>query len=244
MSQDPPPLYELAQASTLGVRTPALLLSAGVPRARTDAHTTQQQQQGSRYLPARRTEIRTAVVQLARFAFVRDVQLVFGGHPAISPLVLQATRAVASSDEPRVFVFQSAYFHQVIPDDTERLAHWSHARLLWTRSDGPPQEPDHPGDPAARTRSLQIMREAMLDLPGLVGAVFIGGMDGVEDEARLWQQRWPQRPCYALPETGGAARRLFDSDPSGFAGTLPDPAVLDTRVFPRALAELFADLLG
>lgn len=232
MSKEPPSLYEPRQAESLGLRHPVLLLSASVPVPGRDP----------RYLPARRTEIRTAVVQLARFAFARDVQLVFGGHPAISPIVLGTTRTVEPSSEPRVFVFQSDYFRDVIPDDTEKLADWTHGRLLWTRSAGPRQAPHGPSRPVAREQSLGIMREAMLGVPGLVGAVFIGGMEGVEDESRLWRRQHPDLPRYALPSTGGAARCLFTTEPRAFGGTLADPSVLDTRVFPRALAEIFADL--
>lgn len=241
MTDEPLELYEPSQATVLGFRRPALFLSAGVPFERTSG-TDAQIQANARYLPPRRTEIRTAVVQLARFAFARDVQLVFGGHPAISPLVLRTTRAVPPSGEPRVFVFQSAYFQHVLPRDTMELANWCNGRLLWTRSAGLPQAPDTSGDPAVREPSLALMREAMVTVPGLVGAVFIGGMDGVEAEADLFRGRQPHLPCYALPGTGSAARRLFEANPRAFAGTLATPDVLDTTVFTRALAWVFEDL--
>lgn len=234
-------LYEPSRAAALGFRKPALFLSAGVPFERT--HGTPEQMRDNRlYLPPQRTEIRTAVVQLARFAFTRDVQLVFGGHPAVSPLVLETTRAVPPSREPRVFVFQSAYFEHVLPIATMKLANWSHGRLLWTRSDGPPQAPGAPGDPGAREASLRLMRESMVTVPGLVGAVFIGGMDGIEAEADLFRGFQPHLPRYALPGTGSAAKRLFRANPPAFSGRLPNPDVLDTNVFSRALGHVFEDL--
>lgn len=233
--------YEPSRAAALGFRKPALFLAASVPYQRTHG-TPEQLHANARYLPPLRTEIRTAVVQLARFAFVRDVQLVFGGHPAISPLVLETTRAVPPSAEPRVFVFQSAYFENVLPLATMKLANWSNGRRLWTRSAGPSQVPGTAGDPVVRGASLAIMREAMVTVPGLVGAVFIGGMDGVEAEADLFRARQPHLPCYALPGTGSAARRLFERDPRACSGMLPAPEVLDTTVFSRAVGCVFEDM--
>ena len=54
------------------------------------------------------------------------------------------------------------------------------------------------------------MRALMLKTPGLCGAVFIGGMDGTEDEADLFESMHSRLPRYAIASTGSAALFLFD----------------------------------
>lgn len=233
-------IYEPERAVTFGFRRPVIFLSASVPFERSKGSAAQLSA-NNRYLPPLRTEIRTAVVQLARFAFARDVQLVFGGHPAISPLVLQATYVALPSSVPRVFIFQSEYFHYLIPQSTRELAKWAQGRMLWTRSYGGPPSSDDEIEPDEVERSLMIMRKAMIGVPGLVGAVLIGGMDGVEEEAALWKQRHPNLPLYSLPGTGGAARIRFDMDPAGHTGGI-DPKQLDTCLFPRVIRLVFEDM--
>lgn len=235
--------YTADREALVPFRAPALFLSASIPYARTTG-TPEQLAANAQYLPPLRSEIREAVVQLARFAFSREVQLILGGHPAITPLVLRATRAVPVSDVPRVIVFQSAHFQNVIPQTTVELCNWDSGLLIWTQSDGPPLKPGAPPDPQRQKASLQIMREAMVSVSKLVGAVLVGGMDGVEDEAKLFQDKQGHKrlPRYALPNTGGAAKLLFDRDSRAFAGTLADPKTLDEPVASVAVRAVFEDL--
>lgn len=41
-------------------------------------------------------------------------------------------------------------------------------------------------------------------------AVFIGGMDGVEEEYELFSEMHPEIPCFPIASTGAAARILYD----------------------------------
>ena len=50
----------------------------------------------------------------------------------------------------------------------------------------------------------------MLKTPGLCGAVFIGGMDGTEEEADLFEVTHGNLPRYAIASTGSAALFLFE----------------------------------
>lgn len=149
------------------------------------------------------TRIRDAVVDITRALFAHGYGITFGAHPAISPLVLQvaretATRADAPTD-PLVAIWQSAWFEASIPTSTLQLAAWDRGRWLLT--------------PEASTvpESLKVMRRSMLGAGQIVGAVFIGGMQGVWDEAILFADLCQGRPMFAIGSTGAAARRLLDA---------------------------------
>jgi len=63
---------------------------------------------------------------------------------------------------------------------------------------------------AWRKPSLDLMRELMVSTPNLRAALFIGGMDGVAAEARLFRERNPGKPIIPLASTGSAAAELFE----------------------------------
>jgi hypothetical protein len=62
-----------------------------------------------------------------------------------------------------------------------------------------------PGD---REASLSLMRKKMLTREDLVGAVLIGGMDGVEAELAMFQQYHPTAFVVPVAAAGGAAREI------------------------------------
>jgi hypothetical protein len=67
------------------------------------------------------------------------------------------------------------------------------------------------------------MRETMFASPGLVGAVFVGGMDGIEKEARLFKAKHPILPTYSVASVGGAARDLLDKPTAPLPGAQRPP---------------------
>ncbi|MEX1365130.1 MAG: hypothetical protein AB1Z98_18520 [Nannocystaceae bacterium] len=232
-------IFDPAQADAVGIEHPALFLSASIPYERTSG-TPEQRQKNASYLPPLRTEIRSAIVQLARFAFARDIQLVFGGHPAISPLILQATRAVPDTGRLRVAIFQSAMFHRVMPQATVDLATERAGKIVWTEGHGSAIG-EAPPDPARIASSLERMREQMIAMPGLVAGIFVGGMDGVEAESEIFGRVQPQLPRYSLAGTGGAAKILFDGNPAGYRGRVQQ-SVLESTNFARVARLIFEDL--
>lgn len=136
------------------------------------------------------TAIREAVIALAA-AVCRRGRLVFGGHPAISPLVLLVARNLGV--EARVRIYQSEYFRALIPPESAGFPD-----LVWT----PAQHED-------RNASLAVMRERMLGEGPFEAAVFIGGMEGVEEEFELFRKRWPRTAVFPIATTGAAAKLLF-----------------------------------
>jgi hypothetical protein len=95
----------------------------------------------------------------------------------------------------RVTMFQSRYFEHEFPQDN---AAFEHVELV----DAVPND---------RQASLQRMREAMLAEPFHVG-IFIGGMEGVEEEYDMFRHLQPSIPAFPIASTGAAAALLFDRD--------------------------------
>lgn len=192
----------------------SLFLSASVPHRRSAARLrTPHEDEANQWFVehAEPLRIREAIAHLCRFAFSRDLGIVFGGHPAISPLLLEAasrfspehSERTEAPPRPRVVIFQSLLYVGRIPPATLALANWQCGTLLWTR----PEPEDAPSDEA----SLTTMRVAMIGSPGLLAGLFIGGMEGLMEEARLFHRRHPDAPMYAVGSTGSAAARLLES---------------------------------
>ncbi len=160
-------------------------------------------------------EIEQAVISLARAVFSEGGRLVFGGHPAISPLVAMVVgeyrepRFAESAEERRnalVEIYQSRAFEGYLPDDTLLMYRLGYASIHWV--DAVNNEHFDPqaleADVQCRS-SLKRMRETILDTARPDAMVCIGGMEGVEDEVALALQRERTFPIYVLERTGGAA---------------------------------------
>jgi len=140
--------------------------------------------------------IRDAVRALTMVVTEQKIQLVFGGHPAISPMIrLQISQTGAPVGE-RVIMYQSRYFERVFPDDNAAFEHVEMIDAV-------------PGD---REASLASMRAAMLGQEFRLG-IFIGGMEGVEEEYAIFRRLHPDVPAYPVASTGAAAGRIFDAEP-------------------------------
>lgn len=216
----------------------AIFLSASVPYQRDPSKLTpEERQRNEHYVRTSHPDsIRAAVTELCRWAFSRDLNLIFGGHPAISPMVLAAARQFVSAEcwRKRVLVFQTLFFKDKIPDTTLRLGDWDRGELLWTR------ERPMPGPNAEQDPSLTWMREVMVRSPRLVAAVCIGGMEGVEEEAGLFLQYNSSRPVYAIGSTGAAARDLLHSE-GNWSGGLRRSLLASEPAYPRVFREVFSD---
>lgn len=227
---------------------PSVFLSVSVPYKRHVAADTPLSQY---YLnTAEPVHIRSAVVALTRTMLLRNVRLVFGAHPSISPMVLDTARDVAlyrgvesegrapmqslstaQAAGARVLIFQSAYFQRELPESTLQLASWDAGVLVLTPAK------------SAKDSSLTSMREMMISVPDLFAAIFIGGMEGVEEEAQLFRHYKPGKPMYAIASTGSAARKLWNTAPEMYSGTLESPHMLRENASYTVLAsDILSDL--
>ena len=174
--------------------------------------------------------IRDAVIQLGHFVFARGWNLVFGGHPTISPMVLAVARNRLTGNEKLVVAFQSLVFKNVIPAETVQL--WEHGSLLLT-----PQLADEPS-------SLAEMRRLMVTVPDLRAAIFIGGMKGVREESEAFDLHNPACPRFALGSTGSAAADLLNREPNAHCGDNPGllETLRDNRAYAVVMRRIFAVL--
>lgn len=157
-----------------------IFLSASVPEHQLD-----------KYIPdpvAIRDAARALVAET-----VRNRLLVFGGHPAISPLIHHAADDLGAVDN--VQIYQSEFFRPAIPAVAQQFPH-----LIWTPIVG-----------NDRKLSLAEMRRLMMGSQQFAAGVFIGGMDGVEEEWAMFTGRYPHTPVYPIASTEGAARLLWTS---------------------------------
>ncbi len=235
-SQKQMPVYEPSSSPEL-FGHPSIFLSASIPKDRgkegpPPGYTEEQNRKLVETAEPRK--IREAVSHLCRFAFRRGVDLIFGGHPAITPMVLESARRFGGEERKRVVVFQSLFFRKHIPRETFELARWELGTPLWTAPRPTTGRPD-------QWQSLTWMREAMIDSPRLIAAVFIGGMEGVFEEAKIFKEKHPSLPCFAIGSTGSAAAELLEQ--GGFHGTAASQAILkDSLSYPLVLRRVFEDL--
>jgi hypothetical protein len=184
--------------------------------------------------------IARAVAWCCKFALANDFTLVFGGHPAISPMVLEIARNyIPGADEVRILVFQSEHFKTRLTDAARDLARWRHGAMLLTRDEG-----------GQRVPSLTRMRRTMFGCPGLVAGVYIGGMSGVVEESRAFVDAAAagaaSRRRYAIAATGGAAKFLLEQDVRGHSGRGTDAeltrALADPGSYTALMTRIFDDI--
>lgn len=142
-------------------------------------------------LDCRPQEIQAAINALAQVVLGRK-KLVWGGHPAITPLLWSAARAVGVEYTLAVELFQSKLFQKVLPEENK---HFANVTLI-----------DAVGEDLEA--SLLEMRKAMFTSTEFEAAVFIGGMHGILDEHKLFTDFWPNATCIPIVLTGGATVQL------------------------------------
>jgi len=139
--------------------------------------------------------IRDCVRALTMVVIENRAQIVFGGHPAISPMIRLQIAQTGTSVGDRVVMYQSRFFDRSFPQDN---AAFERVELIDAVDDD-------------LDSSLLAMRTAMLAGSFQVG-IFIGGMEGVELEYQMFQKLHPETPTFPVASTGAAARRLFEAE--------------------------------
>lgn len=127
-------------------------------------------------------------------------QLVWGGHPAITPMIWVVAQDVGVNYGRWVQLYQSRHFADEFPEDNQRFQNVTYTD-------------DIKGD---RDRSLASMRERMFSEHSFTAAVFIGGMGGIIDEYELFRRLQPKAAVVPVISTGGATLDVAER-----AGELP-----------------------
>ncbi len=147
--------------------------------------------------------IRDAVRALIIVIIEENIQLVFGGHPAISPMIrLQIAQAGLPIGD-KVVMYQSRFFDRAFPDDNKSFEHVILTNIV-----------DND-----REKSLAHMRNVMLS-GSFICEIFIGGMEGVEDEYKLFRKVQRRTPAFPVSSTGAASANIYYSH-GNFRKTYP-----------------------
>lgn len=193
----------------MATRTLNIFLSASVPVAG--------RAEGKYLATADIIAIRDAVIALASVA-LPQYHLIWGGHPSITPLIANVLRHSNKEVNASVTVYQSGYFVKEFPEENKDVEH-----IVITE------------DLGDREKSLDLMRKQMIVDNDYAAAVFIGGMNGVEDEFDMFTKSHPDARVLPVASTGAAAQMVYEKND----GELDERLKTD-----MAYASLFKDLLG
>ncbi|MEN7538700.1 hypothetical protein [Aurantiacibacter flavus] len=122
-------------------------------------------------------------------------RLVWGGHPAITPMVWAFAESMGIAYGEWVRLYQSLRFADEFPEETRRFRN-----VVFTKRISDEIGPN-----------LDLMRDRMLAETKFEAAVFIGGMKGIVDEFVLFREHAPEAKVLPVASTGGAARELAQS---------------------------------
>lgn len=161
--------------------------------------------------------IRDAVRALATVVIPKS-HLVWGGHPAITPLIREVLFTMNTDVNKHVTLYQSEFFRNQFPDDNKYIE-----KVIVV--------------PASinREESLLQMRIQMFMKKKFSAAIFIGGMEGAEDEYKLFKEYHPNVKLLPIASTGAAAKILYENYHFNFDERL---------VNDYAYMSLFKSLLG
>ncbi|MGJ7243380.1 hypothetical protein ABMZ73_12475 [Morganella morganii] len=137
--------------------------------------------------------ITSAVRALIHVTLGRRV-LVWGGHPAITPMIKIVAEEMGFDYERWVKLYQSLYFKDQFPQDNKNFKNVVYTKNIENNLE----------------KSLLHMRERMFADNNFKAAVFIGGMGGVIDEFNLFQKLQPNKDIVPVISTGGATLKVAE----------------------------------
>jgi hypothetical protein len=136
--------------------------------------------------------IRDAVRALATVV-IPNAHLVWGGHPSITPLIRFVMDRMGVNVKEHITLYQSLYFEKFFPEDNS-----SFENIVKTEKTDIEKE------------SILIMRKKMFTENDFKVGIFIGGMEGIEDEFELFSVAHPNAIVLPIASTGAAAKIVFD----------------------------------
>lgn len=137
--------------------------------------------------------ITSAVKAFAKVCAEYKLEVYFGGHPSITPLLLRTGMSVNPGFGRLVHIYQSHEFDGMTPIELSE-----YANKHWTKQ------------MANRQESLRYMRKKMISESSTECAVFIGGMEGIPAEADLIDCYHSEAKIIPIGSGGGAAYTLFE----------------------------------
>lgn len=118
-------------------------------------------------------------------------RVVWGGHPAITPMIWAVCESLGVEYASAVRLYQSRFFEEWFPNENR---HFGNVRYT-------------PAVGNDREASLERMRRSMLAEP-FDAAVFIGGMEGIFAEHRMFREFHPTARVIAVAAPGAPQSSL------------------------------------
>ncbi len=136
--------------------------------------------------------IRDSVRALATVV-IPKAHLIWGGHPSITPLIRFVVDKMKISLKQHVTLYQSLFFEDKFPQDN-----FAFENVILT-----PKTQD-------LKESLSIMRKSLIEENNFCVGIFIGGMEGINDEYEMFISAHPTAMVLPIASTGAAAKILYD----------------------------------
>jgi hypothetical protein len=141
--------------------------------------------------------IRDSIIALTTVVFPK-YRLIWGGHPSITPIIYHVMQRLGFSIQEHVLLYQSHFFEKYFPDDNNKFQN-----VKLTK------------DSQERISSLLLMRQKMFSENSFVAGVFIGGMEGIEDEYKLFRDFHSSAIVLPLASTGAASQIVYNGSSLG-----------------------------
>lgn len=174
----------------------AIFLSAGVPDPL----------RGPQYAESANVVAITSAVSALLHVTLGRRPLVWGGQPAITPMIWFMAQEINVDYGRWVTLYQSNFFKDEFPEDNERFKN-----VRFTTNVG-----------NDRDASLLEMRERMFSETEFAAAVFIGGMAGILAEFEMFQHFQPTAKILPVMSTGGATLEVGEKMSSISSDMLDD----------------------
>ena len=162
--------------------------------------------------------IRDAVIALTTVVLPHH-RIIWGGHPSITPLIYYVMNKLEMNIQNHVKMYQSLWFEDKFLEDNNKFQN-----IVFT-----PKLESIPS-------SIQQMREKMFAENDFYAAVFIGGMDGIIDEYKMFIDYHPNALLLPIASTGAGAKIVYET-------LSPDELKNDRLVKDYGYMSLFQKLL-
>jgi len=136
--------------------------------------------------------IRDAVIALTTVVLPKH-RLIWGGHPSITPIIYHIMERLGLNIQEHVTLYQSLFFEKHFPEDNNKFEN-----VIFTENK------------FEKDASLLLMRKRMFTENTFVAGIFIGGMEGIEDEFKLFRELQPQAFVLPIASTGAAAKIVYN----------------------------------
>lgn len=137
--------------------------------------------------------IRDSVIALVT-TIMPHYRLIWGGHPSITPLIYYVLQKMNLNIQDHVVLYQSKFFEEYFPKDNNKFKNV----ILTPVNDG-------------RENSLGLMRELMIGTNDFHAGIFIGGMEGIEIEYKMFREFHPNAKVIPIASTGAGAKMVYDN---------------------------------